>query len=77
MKFGQLIEYNMKNIVEKSNTKFGRAATRLSGSFSARFLKKNLSLITFYELTKFHCLFTFTSRDIGQYVYCNMFIAYV
>ena len=24
-----------------------------------------------YELTKFHCLNVFTSRDIGQYVYCN------
>ena len=35
------------------------------------FLKKNVSHGTFYILTTFHCLIVFTSRDIGQYVYCN------
>ena len=35
------------------------------------FLKKNISLVTFYKLTKFHCLVAFTLWEIGQYVYCN------
>ena len=42
-------------------------------SFSAWFLKENLSLIIFYYMAKFHCLVAFTSCDIGQYVYCNCF----
>ena len=33
--------------------------------------KKNVSRVTYYQLTKFHCLIAFTSRDIGQYVYYN------
>ena len=28
----------------------------------------------FYELTKFQCLINFTSWDIGQYVYGNIYI---
>ena len=40
-------------------------------SFSAWFLKKHISHVIFYYLTKFHCLVAFTSWDIGQYVYCN------
>ena len=42
----------------------------LSASFSAWFLKNNISLGTFYYLTKFHCLAVFTAWSIGQYVYC-------
>ena len=42
----------------------------LPASFSAWFLKKNISLATFYWLTKFHCLVTFNSWDIEQFVYC-------
>ena len=48
-----------------------RSGTSLSASFSAWFLKKNISLVLLYCLTKFHCLFAFTSQDIVQYVYCN------
>ena len=48
-----------------------RSKTSLPSSFFAWFLKKNMSLVTFYKLTKFHCLIAFTSWDIGQYVYCN------
>ena len=131
MKFGQLIEYNMRNIfLEKSYMKCGgetiprlspkksklsylwinylkfytvwfywmpswglskyietnlqttccykaflknknRSGISLPVSFSAWFLKKNISLIIFYYLTKFHCLVAFTSWDNEQYVYCN------
>ena len=129
MKFGQLIEYNTKNIfLEKSYTKLfpdpflknqnwaylwissvnfytacfywlpcwelstyietklqttyfsflssffknkKRSGTSLPASFSAWFLTKNIFLVMFYYLTKFHCLAAFTSWDIGQYVYCN------
>ena len=34
-------------------------------------MKKNISNVIIYYLTKFHCLAAFTSCDIGQYVYCN------
>ena len=134
MKFGQLIEYNLRDIfLEKSHTKYGgetiprlfwkkikiehisgsvfysftyfvfivcqvkdypnwlklscrplaftsnkafqksnkRSGTILSASFSAWFLKKNISIVIFFYLTKFQCLVAFTSWDIGQYVYCN------
>ena len=132
MKFGQLIEFNMRNIfLEKSYTKCNgetiprpffknsklsisldqllkvlysfllyaklmtikilklgcrplgftsynaflknkkRSWTSLPASFSTWFLKKNISLVTFYYMTEFHCLLIFTLWDIGQYVYCN------
>ena len=45
--------------------------TSLPVSFSALFLKDNISLVIFCYLTKFHCLVVFTSWDIGQYMYCN------
>ena len=45
-----------------------RSVTSLSAPFSERFLKKNISLIIFYYLTKFHCLIAFSSRDIAQYL---------
>ena len=48
-----------------------RFGTSLPTSLSAWVLKKNISIFVFYYLTKFHCLFTFTSWDIGQYGYCN------
>ena len=48
-----------------------RSGTSLSASFSAWFLKKNISVVIFYYLTKFQCLVAFTSWDIGQFVYCN------
>ena len=109
MKFGQLIEYNMKNMknhiqnvvettpwplsfvcqiedyrnmsklscrplaftsfkVKKKKKK--RSGTSFPGSFSAWFFKKNISLVIFYHLLKFHCLVAFTSWDIGQSVFC-------
>ena len=48
-----------------------RPGTSLPVSFSAWFLKKNISLVIFHKLTKFHCLVAFTSWNIEQYVYCN------
>ena len=46
-----------------------RSGTSITASFSAWLLDKNISLIIFYYLTKFHYLVAFTSWDIGQYVY--------
>ena len=48
-----------------------RPGTSLPALFSAWFLKKNMLVVIFYYLTKFQCLFTFSSWDIGQYVYFN------
>ena len=48
-----------------------KSRTSFPPSFSARFLKKNISLVIFYQLNKFHCLATFTLWEFGQYVYCN------
>ena len=47
------------------------SGTSLLASFSTWFLKKNISVVIFYYLTKFQCLVAFTSWDIGQYVYSN------
>ena len=93
IKFGQLLECNMRNI-EKSYTKSGEetiprlfsgnrnilmltcrtlaftlykaslknkesSGTSLPTWFCPWFLKKNISLIIFYYLTKFHCLLYF------------------
>ena len=41
-----------------------RSGTSLQVSFSARFLKKNISPVIFYYLTKFHGLFVFISCEI-------------
>ena len=38
-----------------------RSGISLPVSFSARFLKENISLVIFYYLTKSHCLLVFTS----------------
>ena len=48
--------------------KFG---TSLPASCSASFLKKNIYIIIFYYLSKFHGLLTFTLWNTGQYVHCN------
>ena len=48
-----------------------KSGTSYPASFSAQFLKKNVSQVIFYQLTKFHFLIVSTSWDIGQYVYCN------
>ena len=48
-----------------------RFETSFPASFSAWFLKKNISFVIFYLLIKFPCLVVFNSRDIAQYVYCN------
>ena len=48
-----------------------RSGTSLPVSFSALSSKKNIYLVIFYYLTKFQCLIAFTSRVIGQYVYCH------
>ena len=50
-----------------------RSETSLTASFSAWVLNKNISLVIFYYLTRFHCLHVFSSCDIGQCVYCNKF----
>ena len=34
-------------------------------------MKKNISLVRFYCLTKFNCLVAVTAWDIAQYMYCN------
>ena len=47
------------------------SGTSLPASFSAWFLKKSISIVIFYYLTKFHCLVAFTSWDIRQYVCWN------
>ena len=48
-----------------------RSRTSFFDPFSAWFLKTNNFCIIFYYLTKFYCLVTFTSWDIGQYVCCS------
>ena len=45
-----------------------RSGTSLPVWFSAWFLKKNISLVMFYYLAKFHSLFAFALGDIEQYV---------
>ena len=40
-------------------------------SFSAWFLRKNITLVILYQQTKIHCLVVFNSWDIEQYVYYN------
>ena len=37
-------------------------------------MKKNISHVTLYQWTKFHCLIAFTSWEITQCVYCNFLI---
>ena len=49
-----------------------RSGTSLSASFSAWFLQKNISVVIFYCLTKFKCLFALLREILG-----NMFIAIV
>ena len=48
-----------------------RSGTSFSTKFCAYLLKKNVSHVAFYQVTKFHSLIAFTSWDIGQYVYYN------
>ena len=47
------------------------SGTSLLVSFSAWFLRKNVSVFIFYYLTKLHCLVAFTSWSTGQFVYCS------
>ena len=47
------------------------SGTSFSNTFCVWFFKKNVSHVTFYWLTKFHCLVPFTSWDIRQYVQCK------
>ena len=51
-----------------------RSETSLPDLFSAWFLKKNISAVILYSLSKFQCLVDFTSWDNGQYVYCNVIV---
>ena len=53
-----------------------RLGTSLSASFSAWFLKKNISQVIFYQLTKSDFLVAFTSKYIERYVYCNYLSGY-
>ena len=48
------------------------SGTSLPALFSAWFLKKKISLVIFYYLTKFSCLVSFTCE-----IFCNMCIAIV
>ena len=41
--------------------------------FMYDFSKKNVCHVTFYYVTKFHCLIPFTFPNIGQYVYYDCF----
>ena len=51
MEFDQLIEYNKRNIfLEKSCTRCG----------GENVLKKHISFIIFYYLTKFNCMVVYT-----------------
>ena len=43
-----------------------RSVTSFSASFFARFLKKNISLVILFHVTKFHFMVVFTWWDIGQ-----------
>ena len=36
--------------------------------------RKNIYLVIFYYLTKFHCSVVFITWDIGQYMYCNFLL---
>ena len=47
------------------------SGTSFPTTFYVWFFKKNISHVTFYSLTKYHCLDAFTFCDIEQYVYCN------
>ena len=47
------------------------SGTGFSTTFCVWLFKKHISHVTFYYITKFHCLVAFTSRDIRQYVYCS------
>ena len=51
-----------------------RSGTSPPASFLAWFLKKNISIVRVYWLTKFHWLVTFNSWDIEQYVYFLFFL---
>ena len=48
-----------------------RSGTSFPASFSSWVLRKNVSLVIFYFLNKFHWMVAFTLGDIRQYVYCN------
>ena len=52
-----------------------RPGTSLLVLFSWWFLKKNISCLTFYYLTRFNWLVAFTSWDFVQYVYCNCLLS--
>ena len=47
------------------------SGTILHAWFSAGYLKKSISVVIFYYLTKFQHLVAFTLWDIGQCIYCN------
>ena len=51
-----------------------RSGTSLLAWFSVWLLMRNISLVIFYYLTKFHCLVAFTLWDIAHYLYCNCFL---
>ena len=47
------------------------SGNRISTTFCVWFFKKNVFYVIFFWRNKFNCLIVFTSRDIGQLVYCN------
>ena len=55
-------------ISNKAFLKIKRSTTSLTVWFSVWFLKKNISLVMFCYLAKFHCLVAFTLWGIEQYV---------
>ena len=68
---GFFFRIRLYNVEKLFLLKYSVQVCSLPASFSAWSLKTNISAVIFYYLTKFQCLFAFTSRDIGQYVYCN------
>ena len=76
--YGNILKLSSRPLAFTSYKAFSknkkRSGTSLPASFSAWFLKKNIFIIIFYDLTKFYCLLAFTLWDIGQYVYCNCFL---
>ena len=62
------LEKGLERVFPSHLPQFG---TSLPESFSTWFLKKSISLVICYLLTKFQCLDVFTSWGIGLHVYCD------
>ena len=67
MKLNQRPFVSYKGFLENKK----RSGTSPLDSLSAWRLKKSISLVICYYLSKSHCLVAFTLRAIEQYMYCN------